>query len=373
MFPDTDLFLSPVPFLLQCGRYLPQLTLSYHSWGKLNPARDNAVLICHFFSGSKHAAGRYPDQKIPGWWEALIGPGKPFDTDRFFVICSDTLCCMQNSSNVLSCGPRTIDPDSGRPFRASFPPVTIRDMVRAQKLLLDSLNIEHPFAIAGPSMGGMQALAWGVLFPDASSRIIAVTAGSHLDGFARIFPMRIGMQQVTNDPCFIAGSDQFPDDPWHSFVLALEGLTLASRSREWADLSVPPDSGYGFAGSFSDLREDEQKIMSLALERARQYNPYCFVQLCNANLRFELFEGIEPDKALKDSVSSYLLIAEKHDLLFPPEQIVELSSAIRDAGRHVEYCSFSCSDGHLGGITHTNLFAEKIREFLTTTVPALPG
>ena len=151
-------FVHSRPFIFQSGQSLPGFTLRYETYGQLNAARDNAILICHALSGDHHCAGRHsPDDRKSGWWDNLIGPGRAVDTDRFFVLCANCL-----GGCVGSTGPSSIDPGTGRPYGLSFPFVTLRDMVRAQKLLLDDLGVAALHAVIGGSMGGMQVLQWGI-------------------------------------------------------------------------------------------------------------------------------------------------------------------------------------------------------------------
>ncbi len=164
------------PLALDSGATLAPLTLAYETYGELSPARDNAILLLHALSGDAHAAGRHcPTDRKPGWWDTMVGSGRPFDTDRYFVICSNVLGGCQGST-----GPSSPDPATGRPYGARFPLVTIGDMVRAQARLLDQLGIERLLAVAGGSMGGFQALEWAVAYPGRvrGTILLATTARS---------------------------------------------------------------------------------------------------------------------------------------------------------------------------------------------------
>src|SRR5215207_5505268 len=158
------------------GATIRNIRIGWESYGTLNEARDNVVLVTHYFSGTSHAAGRYKsDDSLPGYWDAIIGPGKPIDTDKYFVISSDTLVNMNvKDPNVVTTGPASINPDTGQPYGMRFPIVTIRDFVNVQKALLDSLGITKLHAVAGPSMGSLQAFEWGAAYPEMVRRLITV-------------------------------------------------------------------------------------------------------------------------------------------------------------------------------------------------------
>jgi homoserine acetyltransferase len=191
---------------LDCGRRLDGVTVAYECYGRLNAARDNAILVCHALSGGAHAAGWHEGAAKPGWWDVLVGPGKALDTDRFFVI----------SSNVLgSCygttGPSSIEPGTGRPYGSRFPVVTIADMVRVQRALVERLGIARLRAVAGGSMGGMQALQWAVQYPDAVASVIALaTSPSHSP--QQIAFNEIARRAVMSDPNW-RGGDYYDGEP----------------------------------------------------------------------------------------------------------------------------------------------------------------
>lgn len=151
-----------------CGATLQRVRVGYETYGRLSPTKDNAILICHHFSGTSHAGGRYSEaDTVPGYWDAVIGPNKPFDTDRYFIVSSDTLCNLNvKDPRVVTTGPASINLQTGRPYGMSFPIVTIRDFVNLQHALIRSLGIERLHAVAGPSMGGFQAITATVQGPE---------------------------------------------------------------------------------------------------------------------------------------------------------------------------------------------------------------
>ena len=158
-------FPADQPFITDGGGRIAPLTIGYQTYGVLNPERSNAILVCHALTGDQHVANIHPVTGKPGWWSAMVGPGRPIDTDRFFVICSNVVGGCLGSS-----GPASVDPATGVAYGVDFPVITIRDMVRAQALLIDHLGIETLFCVAGGSMGGMQVLQWAALYPEQGVR-----------------------------------------------------------------------------------------------------------------------------------------------------------------------------------------------------------
>jgi homoserine O-acetyltransferase len=185
----------PREILLECGRSLGPITLAYETYGELSAAKDNAVLILHALSGSAHAAGyNQPGERQPGWWDIMIGPGKAFDTRKYFVICSNVIGGCKGST-----GPSSINPQTGRPYGLTFPIVTIHDMVNTQAMLIDHLGIKQLLCVVGGSMGGMQVLQWVVSYPDRVRLAIPIATTSKLSAQAIAFD-EVGRQAIQSDP-----------------------------------------------------------------------------------------------------------------------------------------------------------------------------
>ena len=166
-------FGSDKPLTLDCGRTLSPFSIAYMTYGTLNAARSNAILICHALTGDQFVASEHPVTGKPGWWTMMVGPGRPIDTDRFFVICANVIGGCMGST-----GPAEIDPGTGKPYALTFPLVTVRDMVRAQSMLLDALGIETLLAVVGGSMGGMQALQWAASFPTRVRGVVPIACAA---------------------------------------------------------------------------------------------------------------------------------------------------------------------------------------------------
>ena len=190
---------SGSPLRMDSGVALAPLTIAYQTYGALNAARSNALLICHALTGDQHVANLHPVTGRPGWWETMVGPGRPFDTDRFFVICPNVVGGCMGST-----GPASINPETGEPYGLDFPIVTVADMVRAQALLIDHLGIDTLFCVAGGSMGGMQVLQWAANYPDRVFAALPIaTAARHSS--QNIAFHEVGRQAVMADPDWRGG------------------------------------------------------------------------------------------------------------------------------------------------------------------------
>ncbi|MCJ7729008.1 MAG: homoserine O-acetyltransferase, partial [Sedimentisphaerales bacterium] len=186
---------------LECGKTLAPIDVAYETYGKLNDARDNAVLICHALSGNAHVAGRNsPTDKKPGWWDVMIGPGKGIDTNKYFVICSNFLGGCSGTT-----GPSSINPQTRKPYGLDFPIITVADMVRVQKLLLDKLGLKKLLAVIGGSIGGMQVLDWAIRYPDFVKAALPIATTTHLSAQSIAFDT-VGRNAILADPDFSGGN-----------------------------------------------------------------------------------------------------------------------------------------------------------------------
>ena len=221
------------PFVLEGGGVLPEVTIAYETWGSLDDERGNAVLITHALTGDSHAAGEMgPGHPSDGWWKDLIGPDKAIDTNEYFVVCANVLGGCQGTT-----GPSSIDPETGKPYGPTFPQVTIRDIVRTQHMLMNHLDLPHWLSVVGGSMGGMQVLEWGAMYPDLVKSLIPVAS------VAAASPQQIGWSAVermaiVQDPKWRDGwyYDAEPGDgPWHGLALAREISQITYRTTEVFD------------------------------------------------------------------------------------------------------------------------------------------
>ena len=327
---------------LDSGRRLGPVTVAYECYGRLNAARDNAILVCHALSGGAHAAGRHEGAAKPGWWDVLIGPGKAFDTDRYFVV----------SSNVLgSCygttGPSSIDPATGRPYGSRFPVVTIADMVRVQRGLVDHLGIGRLRAVAGGSMGGMQALQWAVQYPDAVASVIALaTSPSHSP--QQIAFNEIARRAVMSDPNW-RGGDYYDGEPPRAGLAVARMLGhvtyLSDRGmeRKFGRNRRPGARTFGFDAEFEVegyLRHQGQAFVD-------RFDANSLLYVTRAIDYFDLAPaGGTLVDAFAGSDADYLFLTFSSDWLYPSRHLEAAAEAARAAGRAVTYREIPSDYGH---------------------------
>lgn len=329
---------------LQSGAVLPGFTLAYETYGTLNAERSNAILICHALSGDSHVAGYYtdhPDEK-PGWWDEAVGPGKMFDTERFFVICSNVLGGCQGSS-----GPSSIAPD-GRPYGLRFPFITVADMVRAQMHLLDYLGIERLFAAAGGSMGGMQALQGAVDYPERVENVlfIASTARSSAQNIAF---NAIGRQAIYADPRWQCGDYYMGEAPTSGLSVA----RMVGHITYMSETSLEQKFGRRLQGRSAlsfDFGTD------FAVESYLRYQGEKFTQRFDANSYLYITKALDyydvadgygsMQDALQRTQCAFLVISFSSDWLYTAEQAQELVMALKETGRAVEYHHIDATFGH---------------------------
>jgi len=363
----TELAEFDVELRLESGRVLGPLTLAYETYGQLNAARTNTVWVAHAWTGDAHAAGRHhPDDRKSGWWDDMIGPGKVLDTDRYYVVCSNVV-----GSCYGSTGPTSINPRTGKPYNLTFPVVMVRDMVRAQQLLREQLGIERVLTVIGGSMGAMQALEWGIHYPEHTASIIPIA------GTGRTSPMAIALnalarQAIFNDPMWKKGNYR-PEHP------PADGLALARAVGHisfLSDLSMHLKFGRRFSvrdGVFDFFGRFE-------IERYLEYNGRNFVDRFDTNSFLYLakaldlydvawgFDGL--DEALDRLHCPSLWFAFTSDWLYPPNQTEELVGILRHLARPVEYHLIDSDYGHDSFLVEPEKFTGKVVDFLARMAAA---
>ena len=353
------------------GATIRNVAVGYETYGKLNAARDNAILVAHFFSGTSHAAGRYaPDDPLPGYWDAIIGPGKAVDTDRFFVIASDTLINLNVlDSNVVTTGPASIDPATGKPYGLKFPAVGIGDFIRVQKALLESLGIERLHAVMGPSMGGLQTFDWAATFPDWVGRIVPVIAAPNFGGWLTVWLSMWG-QPIRLDPAWRGGDYYDGAPPLAGLELSLRLMTLHALHSDWVDegcgRALAPG---GDAGDLAALPYAvERSLADGAQLRARIADANHLLYLTRANQTYIPGAGAGAKNAAEGlariKAPALVLYAPK-DQVFLPEWIEATVAALRQNGVAVETGEIHGPYGHYNGIMRIADSAPQIAAFLT--------
>jgi homoserine O-acetyltransferase/O-succinyltransferase len=330
---------------LDSGDTLAPLTIAYETYGQLNDQATNAVLILHALSGDAHAAGYYPDESKPGWWETMIGPGKGFDTDRYFVICSNVIGGCKGST-----GPSSINPATGREFGLDFPLVTVGDMVRAQKLLIDHLGIERLLCVCGGSMGGMQALQWVVSYPENVASCISIAAT------AKHSPMQIafnevGRQAIMADANWNGGNYYSGDPPDGGLAVA----RMIGHITYLSDESMHDKFGRRLRDKSAlqpDLTSDFEVQSYLRYQGemfTRRFDANTYLYITKALDFFDLTNGhgvlVERFRDLPDDMR-FLVIAFTSDWLYPAYQSKEIVRALKGNGLECSFLEMRSSFGH---------------------------
>jgi homoserine O-acetyltransferase len=386
---ETRFLDLPAPLRLDCGRELASVRVAYETYGALSPERDNVILVCHALSGDAHAAGfattppeagtrdgfaaEHRDGSAGrglGWWDGMIGPGKAFDTDRFFVISTNLLGGCRGTT-----GPSSIDPATGRPYGSDFPVITVADMVRCERAFLDELGVDRLAAVAGGSLGGMQALQWAVLFPDQVDAlvVIASTHALHPQGLAW---NAIAREAITRDPAWQGGNyygtGRTPD----------AGVGVARMVGHITYLSAPAlDDRFGRRLQFADdirytIGEPEFEVESYLRHQAesfvRRFDANTYLYLSRALTYFDLARqhgGGSLARALAGVSARTLLIAFSSDWLYPPSASIEIDDALHGLGKPVELHLIEAPYGHDCFLLEEAQQTPIVRRFLSESRP----
>lgn len=330
------------PLELESGAKIGPLRIAYETYGRLNKDRSNAILVCHPLSGDAHAAGFHDGESKPGWWDIAIGPGKGFDTTKFFVICSNVLGGCKGTT-----GPSSIDPATGRPYGTSFPVVTIEDMVNVQKMLVDRLGITQLFAVAGGSMGGMQALQWAVSYPEMMRKAVVIASTAYSTPQQIAFNA-VGRKAIISDPAWNKG-DYYGRRP------PSDGLSLArmvGHITYLSDESMLHKFGRNLQGKetvgfdFSTDFQVESYLNHQGDSFIKRFDPNSYLYITKAidyfdlNVRGSLITGLSGVKA------EVLVIGISSDWLYPPYQSQEIVTALRANGLKAFYGEIRSNYGH---------------------------
>jgi len=362
--------LPPEGLTLEGGGVLPELQVAYESYGTLSPARDNVIVVCHALSGDSHVAGNHSaEDKHPGWWDDMVGPGKGLDTTRFFVICANVLGGCKGTT-----GPSSLDPRTGRPYGSQFPAITVGDIVRVHRLLLQHLGIETVYAAVGGSFGGMQVLEWGIRHSDFVQRCICIASAASLSTQALAFDI-VGREVIVSDPAW-AGGDYYgtgrqPDD----------GLAAARMIGHITYLS-PEIMTRKFGRRKRDLVPQERFSTRFEVESYLQYQGEKFVERFDSNSYLHITHAMDTydlaeqhgdlKAAFKDVKARFLVVALSSDWLFPPEQSLELATALVQAGKSVSYCLIKAPYGHDAFLVDVDQLARMIATFLAPAPAPTP-
>jgi homoserine O-acetyltransferase len=341
------------------GDTIKNVRIGWEAAGTLNGDKSNAVLITHFFSGSSHAFGKYAaSDSAAGYWDAIIGPGKPIDTSKYYVISSDTLVNFNaKAPNVVTTGPATINPDTGKPYGMTFPVVSIKDFVRVQKALIDSLGITR-LRVVGASMGGLQAYEWAASYPDMVERIVAAISTPAADLYLTAW-LGAWAEPVRLDPKWNGGDYYGRDEPLAGIRTGLKVATLHAFHYEWADKAFhggPAEAGKDPKTALANRFKVETELEDLIAQRAAVVDANQFLYLVKANQLASA--DISRIKA------PVLAIATPTDALFPPARVAQAVEKIAANGIPVETVQVTGPNGHWNGVLAIAQASEKIRAFL---------
>ena len=355
-------------FTTQGGVSIRDVKLGWEAYGTLNDAKDNAILITHYFSGNSHAAGKYSaEDKAPGYWDAIIGSGKPIDTDTFYVIAMDTLVNLGTGNpQVTTTGPASINPETGKSYGMRFPIVTIRDFVETQKALLDSLGIDGLQAVMGASMGSLQAYEWAAAYPDKVQRVIPVIGSGWADGDL-IAWLNIWSAPIKLDPNWNNGDYYDTEPPLRGLSEALKIVTLHAQHWEWSNGVFGrawADPAQNPGASFENLFKIEAVLDGAGMSRAKTSDANHFLYLAKANQLFYAGHGQSLYEGLLNIDAPVLLIHTDEDLIFPGDAVRETAAIIKSDGTPVQIVELQGTRGHLDGVLSIAQAGEAIRAFL---------
>jgi homoserine O-acetyltransferase len=356
----------PEPLPLDSGRTLDRVRIAYEAYGQLAPAKDNVILVCHALSGDAHAAGWSDDPEAPsavdgfradergiqargglGWWDGMIGPGKAFDTDRYYVVCTNLIGSCRGST-----GPSSIDPATGKPYALNFPVITVGDMVRAEKRLLDTLGIESLLGIAGGSLGGMQALEWSVAYPRMVRSALSIASTSRL-GSQGMAWNAIARNAIMADPNWQGGSyygsGRTPTAGIGVARMVGHVTYLSAESmREKFDRRLQDREQYSFTLTEPDFAV-ESYLRHQADTFAGRFDANSYLYISRALTYFDLARDHGAGslrRALADVSARYLLISFSSDWLYPPQDSRDLETALRANHKQVEHHLIQANYGH---------------------------
>jgi homoserine O-acetyltransferase len=343
--------------------------VAYETYGLLNAAKTNAILVLHAFSGDAHAAGIGPETGKPGWWDNSIGPGKAFDTNKYFVICSNVLGGCRGST-----GPGSIDPATGRPYGMSFPVITIGDMVRVQKMLIDSLGIAKLLSVSGGSMGGMQALEWAVAHPGRVVSAIPIACTTRHSAQQIAFN-EVGRQAIMADPDWNGGDYYGKQPPARGLAVArmVGHITYMSddsmREKFGRRLRGKESFGYDFDVDF----EVESYLRYRGSQFVNRFDANSYLYITKAMDYFDLTNGQGTLAAAFEPASArFLVVSFSSDWLYPSYQSQEIVRALRARNCDVAYIELQSNYGHDSFLVDVAEQTDLIRGFLASTFEKVP-
>ncbi len=340
-----DFTRPPNKFVLDNGESLGPITVAYETYGELNEAKDNAILIEHALTASAHAAGRHRlDDKYPGWWDVMIGPGKAFDTNKYFVVCSNIL-----GSCYGTTGPASINPETGKHYGLTFPLIGIHDMVRVQKDFIEYIGIKRLRTIVGGSMGGMQAIEWALLYPDMVDSIIPIASA------ARATPQsiaihKVGLQAIMNDPNWNGGNYYEKEPPNGGLAIArmIGHITYLSDEWLWQRFGRKHTDPSTIKLRLDSKFEIESYLEHQSLKFVQRFDANCYIYLMRSIDIYDAAEGYESlEESFKRIECKKVFVSSfSSDWLYPSYQSKEIVKALAANDIDVTYREIESNYGH---------------------------
>jgi homoserine O-acetyltransferase/O-succinyltransferase len=347
---------------MRCGGALPAVDIVYETWGKLSPAKDNAVLILTGLSPGAHARSSAGDP-TPGWWEEMIGPGQPIDTDRFHVVCVNSLGSCHGST-----GPASTEPRTGERYRLRFPVLTIEDIATAAHAALEQIGLRRLRAVVGPSLGGMSALAYAILFPDDVRDLVTISSATRATPFATAI-RSLQRECIRSDPAWREGDYAPGEPPATGLRLARKlGLITYRSAQEWRErfgrerITAAVPTGEMFGPEF----EIEAYLEMHAQKFAGAFDANCYLYLSRS---MDLFDVAEHGGSVESGLGRIraertLVVGVETDFLFPIDQQEEIARILAAAGRDVKMVRLPSIQGHDSFLVDMDRFCPVIAEFL---------
>ena len=350
------------PFVLESGHTLASVDIVYETYGEPDENRSNAILMLHALSGDAHVAGYHdPHDKRTGWWDAMVGPGKAFDTEKYWVICSNIIGGCKGST-----GPGSINPKTGKPFGTDFPILTIGDMVNAQKKLLDHLGITHLFSMAGGSMGGFQVLEWTLRYPEMVKSAICIASSSRLSAQGIAFNA-VGRRAIITDPNWNEGHYYDTSGPIHGLAIA----RMVGHITYLSELSM--DSRFGRKLQSAD-RFSYDFNTEFAVESYLRYQGHTFTERFDANSYIYITKAMDYydvsrsygplTQAFSDVFARFLFVSYNSDWLFTTEQTLEIVRALLANDKDVSFIEIDSPYGHDAFLIEEEQLTRIIKSFL---------
>jgi homoserine O-acetyltransferase len=356
---------ADAPLRLKGGKTLGPIDVAYETYGQLNAEKDNVILVCHALSGDAHVAGVHSeDDAKTGWWDEMIGPGKPIDTEKYFVVCSNFLGGCSGTT-----GPSSVNPATGKPYGLDFPIITVEDTVAVQKLLLERLGIGRLLGVVGGSMGGMQVLQWAISYPEMVDAALCIASTTRLNAQSIAFDA-VGRNAILADSQFDGGQYHGHDGPHRGLAIArmIGHITYLSeesmRKKFGRDLRDTTDYKYDFDSEFS-------------VETYLDYQGQTFIGRFDANSYLYITKAMDYfdltreygslEQAFAGTRCRFLVVSFSSDWLFQPEQSEEIVHALGATGKDVTYCNIQSSYGHDAFLLETDKLGRLISGFVDAT------